>query len=69
MEGAKAATEKATQAKAAADKDANNAELAKASVAAKAAADETDKKVKDLEKKVQDAATAADQGHARVDRG
>ncbi len=58
MEASKAAVEKAALAKAAAEKDANNADLAKANVAAKAAADEADKKVKESEKKVQDAAAA-----------
>lgn len=57
-EAAKAATAKATETKAAADKDANNADLAKARDEAKKVADEADKKVKELEKKVADAGTA-----------
>ncbi len=55
---AKAATEKSAQAKAAADKEAGNADLAKAASETKTAADQADKKVKELEKKVADAAAA-----------
>jgi WD40 repeat protein len=53
----KAAIEKAAQAKAAAEKDAQNADLAKANEEAKKAADEADKKAKELEKKSQEATT------------
>ncbi len=55
-EAAKAATDTAAQTKAAAEKEAGNAELAKANEEAKKAAEEADKKVKEAEKKVADAA-------------
>lgn len=57
-EANKAAVDAAAKAKEAAEKDAANAELAKARDAAAAAAAEADKKVKEAEKKVADAAAA-----------
>ena len=57
-EVSKAAVAKAAEAKAAAEKDTQNADLAKANEAEKKAAEEADKKVKELEKKVQEAAAA-----------
>jgi WD40 repeat protein len=57
-EASKAAAEKAAQAKAAAEKDAKNAELAKANEEAGKAAQAAAAKIKELEKKVQDATAA-----------